>query len=91
MRRRLQQTPQHLKHVAAARFLRIHGLADHVQLRGLPRAETRSASGAREQVEQEIAPATQFPRAATGEVENHRVRNQSGFQCLDAFLKSHRT
>ena len=65
--------------------------ANQLQLRGLPRTEIRSAAGANEQAQQEVAPAPQFPRAAIGEVEDHGVRNDSGFQRPDALLKSHRS
>jgi hypothetical protein len=71
----MQQTPQHLCHARAPRLLRAHGLADQVQLLSLPGTEIHSAACAMKQSQQEIAPAAQFPRAATGEVENHCVGN----------------
>jgi len=87
----VQETMQHLNHVAATRLLRIHGLADQLQLRRLPATKIRSAAGVYEQVQQVVAPAANLLRAAIGEVEDHRVPKESGFQRSDAFLKFHRS
>ena len=66
----VQETMQHLNHVAATRLLRIHGLADQLQLRRLPATKIRSAAGVYEQVQQVVAPAANLLRAAIGEVED---------------------
>jgi len=55
--RRNLRIPHHLNHVGAARLPCGHGLADQVQLRGLPGTEISSAAGANKQAQREIAPA----------------------------------
>jgi len=71
--------------------LRVHGLADQVQLRRLPRTEIRFTEYAWEQVQQEVAPAVEFTLGAIRHGEHHRIRNHSGFQRPEAFLKVHRS
>jgi hypothetical protein len=83
----MQQTLDQLNHVAAALFRRTFALADQGQLRGLAGTEIRSAAYASEQAQEEAVPSAQYPRAAIGEVEDHRFRNQSGLQGARRFSK----
>jgi hypothetical protein len=85
----MQEALQQLDHVPAARLLRAYGLADEIQLRRLPGTEIPFAEYAWEQAQQEVARAAQFARAAISEVEDHRVRDHSGFQGPKASFKIH--
>ena len=57
----------------------------------LSRTQIRFAEYAFEQAQQKVAPAAYCPRAAIGEVKDHGVRNHSGLQRPEAFLKLHRS